>query len=432
MINELDRILEEVRKDKDLDKDTLIKTLEAALLKAAKNRYGHNSEIEAHFNSELGEVELFQFRNVVNEVKNPKSEISLEESKNLDPDAQIGDSLGVKLNAAEFGRIAAQTAKQVIIQNIREAERENTYQNYKDRKGELVNGIVQRFDRGDIIVNMGKTEAILPTKEQVPREHYRLRDRIKAYILDIKKTTKDPQIVLSRTYAGFVKELFKTEVPEINEGIVTIRGIAREPGIRTKIAVDSTNPDVDPVGACVGTKGARVQNIVQELRGEKIDIIPWSEDPAKFVCNALAPAEIMEVILYNEHKAMEIIVPDNQTSLAIGKKGQNVRLAVKLTGWKIDIKSKSEAEGESKSALEQLMQIPGIGETSAQALLNEGYHSAQDIARAEVEELTKLPGFGEKKAESIKEAAGELLKHLISAEEEAAAAAADAPPPEEG
>jgi N utilization substance protein A len=427
MINELDRILEEVRKDKDLDKDTLIKTLEAALLKAAKNRYGHNSEIEARFNSELGEVELFQFRNVVKEVKNPKSEISLEESKNLDPEAQIGDSLGVKLNTADFGRIAAQTAKQVIIQNIREAERENTYQNYKDRKGELVNGIVQRFDRGDIIVNMGKTEAILPSKEQVPREHYRLRDRIKAYILDIKKTTKDPQIVLSRTYAGFIRELFKTEVPEINEGIVTIKGIAREPGVRTKIAVDSTNPDVDPVGACVGTKGSRVQNIVQELRGEKIDIIPWSDDPAKFVCNALAPAEIHEVILYNEQKSMEIIVPDNQTSLAIGKKGQNVRLAVKLTGWKIDIKSKSEAEGESKSALENLMQIPGIGETSAQALLNEGYGSAQDIVKAEVEELTKLPGFGEKKAQAIKEAAQEIISQQQSAKE----TPSDAPAPEE-
>ena len=427
MINELDRILEEVRKDKDLDKETLIKTLEAALLKAAKNRYGHNSEIEAHFNRELGEVELFQFKNVVNEVKNPKSEISLDEAKILDPDAQIGDSLGVKLNTADFGRIAAQTAKQVIIQNIREAERENTYQNYKDRKGELVNGIVQRFDRGDIIVNMGKTEAILPSKEQVPREHYRLRDRIKAYILEIKKTTKDPQIVLSRTYTGFIKELFKTEVPEINEGIVTIKGIAREPGTRTKIAVDSSNPDVDPVGACVGTKGARVQNIVQELRGEKIDIIPWSEDPAKFVCNSLAPAEIMEVILYNDQKAMEIIVPDNQTSLAIGKKGQNVRLAVKLTGWKIDIKSKSEAEGESKTALEKLMQIPGIGETSAQALLNEGYGSPQDIVKAEVEELTKLPGFGEKKAQAIKEAAQEIINQQESAKE----APSDAPAPDE-
>jgi N utilization substance protein A len=273
---------------------------------------------------------------------------------------------------------------------------------------------------------MGKTEAILPAKEQVPREHYRLRDRIKAYILDIKKTTKDPQIVLSRTYAGFVKELFKTEVPEINEGIVTIKGIAREPGIRTKIAVDSSNPDVDPVGACVGTKGARVQNIVQELRGEKIDIIPWSEDPAKFVCNALAPAEIMEVILYNEQKAMEIIVPDNQTSLAIGKKGQNVRLAVKLTGWKIDIKSKSEAENESKTALDQLMQIPGIGETSAQALLNEGYNSAQDIAKAEVDELTKLPGFGEKKAQAIKAAAEEILKQGDAPQE----SAAETSPPE--
>jgi N utilization substance protein A len=426
MVHELDRILEEVRKDKDLDKQILIETLEAALLKAAKNRYGHNADIEAHFNPDIGEVELFQFRNVVTEVKNPRSEISLEESKNLDPEAQVGDSLGVKLNTADFGRIAAQTAKQVIIQNIREAERENTYQNYKDRKGELVNGIVQRFDRGDIIVNMGKTEAILPAKEQVPKEHYRLRDRVKAYILDIKKTTKDPQIVLSRTHHAFIAELFKTEVPEISEGIVTIKNIAREPGIRTKIAVISSNPDVDPVGACVGSKGSRVQNIIQELRGEKIDIIPWSEDPAKFVCSALAPAEIVEVILYNELRSMEIIVPDNQTSLAIGKKGQNVRLAVKLTGWKIDIKSKSESEGESKDALEQLIQIPGIGETSAQVLLNEGYVTPSDIIKASAEDLLKLPGFGEKKIEAIKQAALDFV------EQQTAVAENDLdPPPEE-
>jgi len=426
MIHELDRILEEVRKDKDIDKQILIETLEAALLKAAKNRYGHNADIEAHFNPDIGEVELFQFRNVVTEVKNPRSEISLEESKNLDPEAQVGDSLGVKLNTADFGRIAAQTAKQVIIQNIREAERENTYQNYKDRKGELVNGIVQRFDRGDIIVNMGKTEAILPAKEQVPKEHYRQRDRVKAYILDIKKTTKDPQIVLSRTHSAFIAELFKTEVPEISEGIVTIKNISREPGIRTKIAVESSNPDVDPVGACVGSKGSRVQNIIQELRGEKIDIIPWSEDPAKFVCSALAPAEIVEVILYNELRSMEIIVPDNQTSLAIGKKGQNVRLAVKLTGWKIDIKSMSESEGESKDALEQLTQIPGIGETSAQVLLNEGYVTPSDIIKASVEDLLKLPGFGEKKIETIKQAAQEFVQQQTDVAEKAT----DSPPQE--
>ena len=414
MITDLDRIIEEVRKDKDIDKQILIQTLEAALLKAAKNRYGHNSEIEAHFNPELGEVELFQFRIVVKEVKNPKNEISLEESKNLDPEAQVGDSLGVKLNTADFGRIAAQTAKQVIIQNIREAERENTYQNYKDRKGELVNGIIQRFDRGDIIINMGKAEAILPTKEQVPREHYRLRDRIKAYILDIKKTTKDPQIILSRTHTAFITELFKMEVPEINEGIVTITSVSREPGIRTKIAVASSNSDVDPVGACVGSKGSRVQNIVQELRGEKIDIIPWSDDPAKFVCNALAPAAISEVIIYKDLKSMEVIVPDDQTSLAIGKRGQNVRLAVKLTGWKIDIKSKSEAEGAAEKAAQQLTQIAGIGDTTAKMLHNEGYLNSTDIAKAKIEELIKLPGLGKKKAQMIKQAAGDFIKQQTS------------------
>jgi N utilization substance protein A len=414
MTTDLDRILEEVRKDKDLDKQILIKTLEAALLKAAKNRYGYSSDIEAHFNPELGEVELFQFRIVVEEIKNPRTEITLEESKNLDPEAQIGDSLGVKLNTADFGRIAAQAAKQVIIQNIREAERENIYQNYKDRKGELVNGIVQRFDKGNIIVNMGKAEAILPVKEQVSRERYRLRDRIKAYILDIKKATRDPQIVLSRTHTRFISELFKVEVPEISEGIVAIKNVAREPGVRTKISVTTSNPDVDPVGACVGSKGSRVQNIVQELKGEKIDIITWSDDPAKYVCNALAPAEISEVIVYNERRSMEIIVPDNQTSLAIGKRGQNVRLAVKLTGWKIDIKSKTEAEGESENALKQLTLIPGVGETTARILFNEGYSTPADISKLEVKELMKLPGLGEKKAQTIKQAAEDFIKEQAS------------------
>lgn len=410
MITELDRILEEVRRDKDIDKQILVQTLEAALLKAAKNRYGHNVDIEAHFNPELGEVELFQFKIVVKEVKNEKSEISLEDSKELDPDAQIGDSLGTKLDTANFGRIAAQTAKQVIIQSIREAERDNIYQNYKDRKGELINGIVQRFDKGDIIVNIGKAEAILPVQEQVPRERYRQRDRVKAYILDIKKTTKDPQIILSRTHTGFITELFKMEVPEVSEDIVTIKSVAREPGIRTKIAVESSASDVDPVGACVGAKGSRVQNIVQELKGEKIDIIPWSDDPAKFVCNALSPADIAEVIIDKERKSMEVIVPDDQTSLAIGKKGQNVRLAVKVTGWKIDIKSKSEAEGDFEKAFEQLTQISGVGETTAKTLFNEGYFSPLDIAKTKVEELMKLPGVGQKKAQMIKKAAGDFMQ----------------------
>lgn len=410
MITELDRILEEVRRDKDIDKQILVQTLEAALLKAAKNRYGHNVDIEAHFNPELGEVELFQFKIVVKEVKNEKNEISLEDSKELDPDAQIGDSLGTKLDTANFGRIAAQTAKQVIIQSIREAERDNIYQNYKDRKGELINGIVQRFDKGDIIVNIGKAEAILPVQEQVPRERYRQRDRVKAYILDIKKTTKDPQIILSRTHTGFITELFKMEVPEVSEDIVTIKSVAREPGIRTKIAVESSASDVDPVGACVGAKGSRVQNIVQELKGEKIDIIPWSDDPAKFVCNALSPADIAEVIIDKERKSMEVIVPDDQTSLAIGKKGQNVRLAVKVTGWKIDIKSKSEAEGDFEKAFEQLTQISGVGETTAKTLFNEGYFSPLDIAKTKVEELMKLPGVGQKKAQMIKKAAGDFMQ----------------------
>jgi N utilization substance protein A len=414
MLSELDRVLEEVKRDKGIDKSVLIETLETALLRAAKNKYGHRTEIEARFNPELGEIELFQFKLVVDEVRNPGTEIALSDARELDPESQMGDSLGVKMETAEFGRIAAQVAKQVIIQNIREAERENVYQDYKDRKGDVALGFVQRFDRGNIIVNLGKAEGLLAVQEQIPGEAYRQRDRIKAYILDVKRNTKGPQIILSRTHPNFTVELFKLEVPEISEGIVKVKGVAREPGGRAKVAVESLDKDVDPVGACVGTKGSRVQSIVQELKGERIDIIPWNEDPAKFVCNALSPAEVSEVIIEQTNRSMQVIVADDQLSLAIGKKGQNVRLAARLVGWKIDIMSSSRAEGASKQAHEQLVEIPGVGDATAQDLFRAGYFSPRDVARAKVEDLMKIRGLGEKKAAGIKESA---LKSIQSREE---------------
>ncbi len=343
MVVNLNHIIDQVVKDKGIDRTVLVEALESAVLSAANKKYRNTRELEAHYNDELGEVELFEFVTVVGEVEDSYKEIDLEEAREIDPDVEIGDSLGMKMDASNFSRIAAQTAKQVIIQKVREAEREGVFNEFKDRVSELVNGIVRRYERGDLIVDLGRAEALLPHREQVPRENYRQGDRVRGYISEVKMSPKGPQIILSRTHPGLVATLFHFEVPEIAEGIVEIKSVAREPGSRAKIAVLSHDPDVDPVGACVGMRGSRVQNVVSELRGEKIDIIPWTPDIARFACSALSPAEVTRVYVDNEEQAMEIIVPDDQLSLAIGKKGQNVRLAAKLTGWKIDIKSETRA-----------------------------------------------------------------------------------------
>ena len=354
----LNHIIDQVVKDKGIDREVLVEALEAAVLSAANKKYRNTRELEAHYNDEIGEVEVFEFVTVVDEVENSYQEIDLEEAREIDPDVEIGDSLGMKMDASSFSRIAAQTAKQVIIQKVREAEREGVFNEFKDRVGELVNGIVRRYERGDLIVDLGRAEALLPHREQVPRENYRQGDRVRAYISDVRMATKGPQIILSRTHPGLLAELFRLEVPEVAEGIVEIQAVAREPGSRAKIAVLSNDPDVDPIGACVGMRGARVQNVVSELRGEKIDIINWTPDIARFACSALAPAEVTRVYVDNEEEALEIIVPDDQLSLAIGKKGQNVRLAAKLTGWKIDIIS------ETRAAEAELEELTGGGSSA--------------------------------------------------------------------
>ena len=351
MVVNLNHIVDQVVKDKGIDRGVLVEALESAVLSAANKKYRNTRDLEAHYNDELGEVEVFEFVTVVEEVQDSYKEIDLDEAREIDPEVEIGDSLGMKLDAGNFSRIAAQTAKQVIIQKVREAEREGVFNEFKDRVGELVNGIVRRYERGDLIVDLGRAEALLPHREQVPRENYRQGDRVRAYISEVKMSPKGPQIILSRTHPGVVASLFQFEVPEISEGIVEIKAVAREPGSRAKIAVVSHDPDVDPVGACVGMRGSRVQNVVSELRGEKIDIIPWTPDIARFACSALSPAEVTRVYVDNEEQALEIIVPDDQLSLAIGKKGQNVRLAAKLTGWKIDIKSETRA---AEAELEEL------------------------------------------------------------------------------
>ena len=409
MTTELMRIIEQVSRQRGVDKSVLIKAIEDAVKVAVRKRFGPDRDIEVNFNEELGEVEIFEFKEVVENVTDPQRQISLKEALELDPEVQVGDSLGVKMDTNTLGRIAAQAAKQVIMQRFREAERDIIYDDFKDRKGEIVNGIVQRIERGSIIVNLGRTEAELPPEEQMPNESYKQGDRIRGYIIEVKHYSRGPQIILSRTHPDFVKALFENEVPEISEGIVEIVQVAREPGSRTKIAVRSKDPDVDPVGACVGLKGRRVQAVVQELRGEKIDIVPWSPDPAKFVCNALAPAEIVRVIVDEANKSMEVVVPDDQLSLAIGKKGQNVRLAAKLTGWNLDVISESRYNQALKKGFESLLSLEHVDLKLATDLYDKGYGSAFELANADEESLLKIEGMTPEKARLIIEEAKEYV-----------------------
>jgi transcription termination/antitermination protein NusA len=410
LIADIKRVVEQVSRDKGIDRQILIQALEEALRSAARKKYGAKIDIEANFNDETGEIEVFQFKEVVETIDEPDLQITLEEGRQLDPDCEVGDSLGTKMDAATFGRIAAQSAKQVIIQKLKDAERDAVYTNFIDRKGEIINGIVQRFDRGDLIVNLGATEAAVPVREQVPRESYRRGDRIRALILDVLYDSRGPQVVLTRTHPDFLVMLFKTEVPEIAEGIVEIKGAAREPGNRAKIAVSSTDSDIDPVGACVGMKGSRVQNVVQELRGEKIDIIPWHVDAAKFVCNALAPAEISRVIIDETNRSMEVIVPDEFLSVAIGKRGQNVRLASKLTGWHLDVISETQYNQTMQSGYNSLVQISGVGISMADALFEKGFYSAEELSNADPEDLVQIRGIGEEKAKQLIVNARQALK----------------------
>jgi len=337
----LKHAIEQLVKEKGIDRQVVLDAMEQAVLSAANKKYRNTRELEAHYNHETGEVELFEFVTVVEDVQDSYKEISIDEAHEIDPEAEIGDSLGERLDASSFSRIAAQTAKQVIIQKVRDAERETIYNEYSDRVWEVITGMVRRFEKGELLIDLGRAEAVLPAKEQMPREVYRPGDRIRAIITEIRMTTKGPQIMLSRTHPSMLAKLFEAEVPEIAEGIVEINAIVRDPGSRAKLAVSSNDRDIDPVGACVGMRGARVQNVVSELRGEKIDIIPWSEDIARFAINALSPAQVSKVFVDEEKRALEIIVADDQLSLAIGKRGQNVSLAARLTGCRIDIKSES-------------------------------------------------------------------------------------------
>ena len=416
LISEIKRVIEQVSRDKGIERHVLIKALEEALKSAARKKYGPKVDIEVQYSEETGELEVFQFKEVTEAVEEPMLQISVEEGRRLDPECEIGDSLGTKMDTNTFGRIAAQSAKQVIIQKLKDAEKDAVYTSYIDRKGEIINGIVQRIDRGDIIVNLGQTEGVLPIREQVPKEGYRRGDRIRALILEVLQESRGPQVVLSRTHPNFLVTLFRTEVPEISEGIVSIMGASREPGVRAKIAVASSNSDIDPVGACVGMKGSRVQTVVQELRGEKIDIIPWHIDPAKFVCSSLAPAEISRVIIDEDNRSMEVIVPDEFLSIAIGKKGQNVRLASKLSGWHLDVKSESAYNQAMQSGYDSLMALPGVGISLADALYEKGFYSAEEIAKASREEILQIRGVDDATADSLIAAAQAAVERAATAE----------------
>lgn len=351
MNKEFIQAIGELEAERGISKEMLFEAIESALVSAYKKNYGTNQNVSVDIDKVNGDINVYMSVDVVDEVEDGKCQISLEEAQEIDPAYEIGDVVEYMVTPKDFGRIAAQTAKQVVVQRIREAERTMIYDDYIDRAGNIITGEIHRINNGTIFVNMGKTDGILPLKEQVPGEHYEVGDSIRVYVVDVKKTTKGPQVFLSRSHPGFVKRLFEMEVPEISDGTVEIRSIAREAGSRTKIAVYTDDPNVDPVGACVGARGIRVQNVVSELSNEKVDIIVWSDDPKEMISNVLSPAQVESVVINEEEQMAEVVVPDFQLSLAIGKSGQNVRLAAKLCGWKIDIKSHSQslAEPEEES-----------------------------------------------------------------------------------
>ncbi len=420
MIEGLSRIIEQVSREKGIPMDALRETVEQALVAAARKVYGLEKDIEAQYNPDTDEVELFEYKTVVEEIEDPDNEILLEDARRVsaDPSIQPGEEIGLIMDLEGSGRIAAQTAKQVIIQRVRDSEREKVFDAYKDRVGELITGIVRRFEKGAIIVDLGKTEAVIPAREQVRTETYRQGDRIQAYILEVARNARGPQVVLSRTHPGLLVKLFEMEVPEIYEGIVTIEAAVREPGQRAKIAVSSRDSDVDPVGACVGMKGSRVQAVVGELRGEKIDIIPYSIDPARFVCSAISPAIVTKVLLDEDTRTMELIVPDDQLSLAIGRRGQNVRLAAKLTGWKIDIHSETKIREMNDQAREQLARVDGLTEDHREILIRYGFRELKDVADAEIDDLVDTLAISEELAEKIIDAADDILTDELRAKYE--------------
>jgi N utilization substance protein A len=413
---ELLQIAEAVAREKSIDKGIVIAAMEDAIQKAARSRYGSETEVRAEINPKTGELRLSRLLLVADPVENSAIHISIEDAKKRNPAAQIGDYIAETLPPLEYGRIAAQSAKQVIVQKVREAERDRQYSDYKDRIGEIVNGVVKRVEYGNVVVDLGRGEAIVRRDEMLPREAFRNGDRVRAYVYDVRREPRGPQIFLSRTHPQFMAKLVAQEVPEIYDGIVEIKAVARDPGSRAKIAVISRDSSVDPVGACVGMRGSRVQAVVNELQGEKIDIIPWSPDVATFVVNALAPAEVVKVVLDEIRERIEVVVPDAQLSLAIGRRGQNVRLASQLTGWDIDILTEAEeSERRQKEFAERsktFIDALDVDEMVAQLLTAEGFASVEELALVPVEELSSIEGFDADTASELQNRAKEYLTRI--------------------
>jgi N utilization substance protein A len=413
---ELLQIADAVAREKSIDRSIVITAMEDAIAKAARSRYGAETDVHAEINAKTGELRLSRHMLVVEKVENPSTEMTLEDARRHNPAAQIGDTIADTLPPLEYGRIAAQSAKQVIVQKVREAERDRQYSEYKDRIGEIVNGVVKRVEYGNAVLDLGRGEAVIRRDELLPRETFRNGDRVRAYVYDVRREPRGPQIFLSRTHPQFMAKLFTQEVPEIYDGIIEIKAVARDPGSRAKIAVISRDSSVDPVGACVGMRGSRVQAVVNELAGEKIDIIPWSPDVATFVVNALAPAEVVKVVLDEIRERIEVVVPDAQLSLAIGRRGQNVRLASQLTGWDIDILTEAEeSERRQKEFAERsrmFMESLDVDETVAQLLSSEGFASVEDLAFVPVDELAGIEGFDADTAAELQNRAKEYLDRI--------------------
>ncbi len=415
---ELLQIADAVAREKAIDRGIVIAAMEDAIAKAARSRYGAETDVHAEIEPKTGDLRLTRHMLVVEAVENPSNQITLEGARKHHPAAQVGDTIADPLPPLEYGRIAAQSAKQVIVQKVREAERDRQYAEYKDRIGDIVNGIVKRVEYGNVVVDLGRGEAIVRRDEMLPREVFRNGDRIRAYIYDVRREPRGPQIFLSRTHPQFTAKLFAQEVPEIYDGIVEVKAVARDPGSRAKIAVISRDSSVDPVGACVGMRGSRVQAVVNELQGEKIDIIPWSPDIATFVVNALAPAEVAKVVLDEDKERIEVVVPDQQLSLAIGRRGQNVRLASQLTGWDIDILTEQEeserrhAEFENRTKI--FVEALNLDEVVGQLLASEGFGSIEELAMVDEKEIAGIEGFDEETAKELQERAKEYIDKLES------------------
>jgi N utilization substance protein A len=411
---ELLQVAETVARDKGIDRDEVLQAMEQAVQKAGRSKYGQDYDIRAEIDRKSGEIKLMRFREVADPVENEATQIALVEARRLNPEAEVGDFLTDPLPPIDFGRIAAQTAKQVIVQKVRDAERQRQFNEFKNRVGEIVNGLVKRAEFGNVIVDLGRAEAILRRDELLPRESFRQGERVRAYIYDVRQEVRGPQIFLSRTHPQFMAKLFAQEVPEIYDSIIEIRAVARDPGSRAKIAVISNDSGIDPVGACVGMRGSRVQAVVAELQGEKIDIIPWSSDPATFVVNALAPAEVAKVVMDEEQRRIEVVVPDDQLSLAIGRRGQNVRLASQLTGWDIDILTEAEEserrQEEFRTRSKMFIEALDVDDVIAHLLVTEGFTSVEEVAFVPSTEISTIEGFDEDIANELQQRGRAFLK----------------------